>query len=123
MWPVPGRAAVLGLAASLPVTSTLFVTLPQSDIHRTLVDGPSVAISEDGRLVAFTSFAQLVPADVDRCRSVYIFDRQATRVSLESEPQEYCEEDRDADHPRLSADGQLLVYQLRGHVFLRDRQA
>jgi Tol biopolymer transport system component len=122
MWRVPRRAAMLMLATAVSANPTGFVTLPQADAHRSLADATSVSVSEDGRFVAFTSFARLVPADVDRCRDIYIFDRTTSRVSLESEPQERCEEDGDADHPRLSGDGRMLVYQLSGQILLRDRR-
>src|SRR5262249_59842751 len=70
-----------------------------------------------------TSFARLVAGDANNCRDVYVFDRQTNRVTLESEPPDHCEADRDAGRPRLSGDGRMLVYEFRDVVVLRDRVA
>ena len=76
-------ALVLAAALRLPEPASV-VTLVQRDALRTNGDVPSASVSADGRYVAFTSYAQLVPADVNGIRDVYVLDRAEGRVTLES---------------------------------------
>jgi Tol biopolymer transport system component len=118
---------VVGVAvASVPQPQPI-VTLVQGDPWRTTGDAPSAAVSADGRYIAFASYAQLVPADVNQARDIYVLDRADGRVMLES-----VSSTHDCIHPALSGDGRLLVYETYAgsadddpasrHVVLRDRQ-
>jgi Tol biopolymer transport system component len=100
----------------------LFVAIAQRDPQRTFLDPPSVAISADGRYVAFTSYERLAPADTNDCRDVYVLDRTSGQVTLESLTPEGRTATADSEHPGISGDGRFLVYQTRGDVVLRDRQ-
>jgi len=106
-------------AAALALAS--FVTVPQHDAQRSNLDAPYVSVSGDGRYVALVSQAQLVPADTDELRDVYVLDRAAGSVSLES-VQLQGSPPEDTDSPALSHDGRFLVYESGDRVVWRDRQ-
>jgi Tol biopolymer transport system component len=96
----------------LPVrTPDTLITVPQADPWRSTSTPASVSVSADGRVVALTSYARLVPADTDSRADIYVLDRVSGRVTLES----VAVDDRaiagDCDHPRLSGDGRFLVFQ------------
>lgn len=103
-------AALFAIVAlsSPPQPSRTFVTVAQKDKGRSLASIASADISADGRYVAFESYAQLVPADTDNQRDIYLFDRAAGQVTLESGM--YAAQ-TDASHGRLSADGRWLVFE------------
>jgi Tol biopolymer transport system component len=96
-----------------------FVTVPQHDRGRTLADSSTAGISADGRFVAFESYAQLVPADTDAHRDIYVLNRATGQVTLETA----SIIDGDASHPRLSGDGRWLVFEadslIQNNVMLR----
>src|SRR5438128_8856343 len=74
-------------AHDLPVGrgfSRAFVTIAEQDSQRAPLDSPEVAVSADGRFVAFVSYVRLVPADTNARRDVYVLDRTSGHVSLES---------------------------------------
>jgi Tol biopolymer transport system component len=129
---VMAAAATVAVVLPQPVDDARsLVTIAQRDEWRTAHDPPSVSISENGRYVAFASYAQLVPLDDDRQRDVYVLDRATGQVTLESAADEIGAANADSIHPRLSADGQLLVYQTNifssahwttAHVVLRRRE-
>lgn len=108
-----------------------FLTVPLQDALRPYVDAPAVAISGNGRYVAFASYAPLVQADTNRHRDVYVLDRDTGRITLESvSPDGRAGEDT-AGHPSISHDGRFLVYQTMAgtgparaiSAVLRDREA
>lgn len=121
-------AAALRLPQPEPI-----VTVMQRDPWLTNSDRPSAAVSANGRYVAFTSFAQLVPADLNNLRDIYVLDRTDGRVTLESVTSTGQSSVHDSGHPGLSADGRFLVYETHAglaheepetrHVVLRDRRA
>jgi len=124
---VAAVAAVLPLPANEPAS---FITVPQHDQWRAAHDPPSVSVSANGRYVAFESYAQLVPADTNRRRDIYVLDRTTGKVTLETAPADGRAGEADSGHPGLSADGELLVYQTdlpsssespASHVVLRHR--
>ena len=124
-------ALVLAAALRLPEPASV-VTLVQRDALRTNGDVPSASVSADGRYVAFTSYAQLVPADVNGIRDVYVLDRAEGRVTLESIGPGGAPSIHDSTHARLSGDGRFLAYETHAgstadapesrHVVLRDRR-
>jgi Tol biopolymer transport system component len=105
-------------------------------------DGPSeygIAMSADGRYVAFTSFAtNLVPGDTNGAHDVFVKDRQTgttERVSVDSSG---AEANGDSDFNStlsISSDGRFVAFQSRASnlvsgdtnsaqdIFVRDRQA
>jgi Tol biopolymer transport system component len=103
-------AALFAIVAltSPPQPSRTFVTVLQKDKGRSLASMASVDISADGRYVAFESYARLVPADIDNQRDIYLFDRAAGQVTLESG---MFAAQTDASHGRVSADARWLVFE------------
>jgi Tol biopolymer transport system component len=70
-----------------------------------------VSVSANGRYLAFESYAQLVPADTNGRRDIYVLDRATGKVTLETALADGRAAEADSGHPGLSADGELLVYQ------------
>jgi Tol biopolymer transport system component len=99
--------AIVALASTSQPTRT-FVTVRQKDAGRSLAAISPIDISPDGRYVAFESYAQLVPADTDTHRDIYLLDRVDGRVTLESG---MFETQTDAAHPRISADARYLTFE------------
>src|SRR5947208_3706420 len=107
--------------ASAEAVSRAFVTVAEQDSQRSPLDSPEVAVSADGRFVAFVSYVRLVPADTNARRDVYVLDRTSGHVSLESVGADGITADVDSQHPSISADGAMLAYESCGQVWLRDR--
>ncbi|HEV3214664.1 MAG TPA: hypothetical protein VGZ27_03030 [Vicinamibacterales bacterium] len=103
------------------VKSPHIVTVAQQDSQRSPVDAPSVAVSADGRFVAFVSSARLAPADTNRFRDIYVLDRASGETALESLGPDGGASAADNDHPAISGNGAILVYETSGEVWLRDR--
>ncbi len=110
-------------------TETL-LTIPQQDTIRSWSDEPSAAVSADGRSVAFASYAQLAPGDLDTRSDIYVLDRASGRVTLESVTAVAGRTGSDCARPGISGDGHYLVFDCsvaRGDqsaavaVVLRDR--
>jgi Tol biopolymer transport system component len=116
----PSAAAALGTPLGEP--ALVVTTVAQADAYRASIEPASVAVSGDGRYVAFTSCAQLAPADTNHQRDVYVLDRTDGRVTLESRPLPGGASQADSEHPSISADGQWLVYSVLNNVVVRDRR-
>jgi Tol biopolymer transport system component len=127
------RLVMGGLAMSVVLRLTasddgLVMTVPQRDGLRSAFGASTVDISADGRYVAFESFAQLVPADTDAARDVYVLDRVTRTVTLESGAF-----GGDSSHPRIAGDGRIVVFEaminvpdatlLKTEIVVRDRTA
>jgi Tol biopolymer transport system component len=112
-------AAALTLSA---VESPHMLTVVQQDSQRSPFDAPSVAVSADGRFVAFVSYARLAPADTNGVSDIYVLDRASGQTTLESLASDGSASAADSDHPAISGDGTLLVYETCGEVRLRDRR-
>lgn len=105
-------------------------TVAQQDPWWSPSGAASASVSGDGRYVAFTSYAQLVAADTNVRRDVYVLDRTDGRVTLESVGENGQAALADSDHPRISADGRFVVYETAGpgtdqdllRIVLRDRR-
>ncbi len=73
-----------------------------------------VAISADGRFIAFESFSSnLVPKDSNGCSDVLVHDRQTgetTRVSVDSAGNQG---DHSSYYPAISADGRYIAFESR----------
>jgi Tol biopolymer transport system component len=99
------------------------VMVPLHDRQRTNLDAPYVSVSGDGRYVALTSQERLVSGDVNNRRDVYVLDRAAGSVTLESvTPDEGVFTEEDTDRPAISGDGRFLVYESGDRVIWRDRE-
>jgi Tol biopolymer transport system component len=105
------EAVLLALGAML--------TVEQRDAYRSNHDPSSSAVSADGRFVAFTTYSQLVPADVDYSSDVYVLDRTRQQVTLESP--DTVDYQADSSHPGISGDGGLVIFERANAVVLRDR--
>ena len=90
-----------------------------------------VAVSADGRYIAFTLYARLAPADTNRRRDVYVVDRVDGRRALESVTDSGESSGFDSGPVSLSGDGRFLVYEtvvptasgsLQVEILLRDRR-
>ncbi len=72
----------------------------------------SASVSDDGRYVAFASFARnLVVGDTNECLDVFLRDRvtgTTTRVSVASDG---AQADNPCDRPSLSADGRYVAFE------------
>jgi Tol biopolymer transport system component len=89
-----------------------FLTAQQADVLALPSDPSMVAVSADeGRYVAFTSYARLTPADTNNYPDVYVLDVATRSVTLETLVRdERAPHDGNAS-PRLSGDGRLLVHE------------
>jgi TolB protein len=103
------------------VGSPHMITVVQHDPHRSSFEAPSVAVSADGRFVAFVSYARLAPADTNDLRDVYVLDRASGQITLESLAPTGASA-ADSNHPAISGDGTMLAYETGGDVWLRDRR-
>lgn len=111
-----------------PLINARLVTVEQADPLRSARAPRTVDISTDGRYVAFESWARLVPADKDDHPDIYVLDRETGLITLESDGLE----DRENSHPRISGNGQRVVFEsrvvlisgeARVDIALRDRAA
>ena len=108
--------------------STAFMTAAQANVRALPTDAPTVAVNaNDGRYVAFTSYARLASGDTNVFSDIYVLDRTTRDVTLEtSQPAGLS--DVDYASPHLSGDGRLLVYEASAPsgdapriIVLRDR--
>jgi Tol biopolymer transport system component len=108
--------------------STAFLTAAQANVRGLPTDAPTVAVNaNDGRYVAFTSYARLASADTNVFSDIYVLDRTTRDVTLET-AQPAGLSDADYASPHLSGDGRLLVYEASAPsgdapriIVLRDR--
>jgi Tol biopolymer transport system component len=133
IWSVAG---ILALASSAQAVTIERVSLSSAGEQANGHSGWAPAISDDGRFVAFCSFAtNLVPGDTNGKQDVFVRDRKTgktERVSISSAggegngPSFY--------HPRISADGRYVAFHSdasnlvpgdtngKGDLFVRDRR-
>lgn len=104
---------------ALALVAGTLLTVDQGDLHRTNMDHASAAVSADGAFVAFTTYAQLVAADADASSDVYVFDRAAHRITLESADAGNVR--GDTSHPGISGDGRIVVFDHANTIVIRDR--
>lgn len=89
--------------------------LQQGSVDRVL--GPTSVLSQshtslsgDARYVALSTYAALLPADVNAGSDVYVFDRQLRQVELISQPVGGVSGSDDSQHAVISADGRYVVF-------------
>ncbi|GAA4703692.1 hypothetical protein Prum_021440 [Phytohabitans rumicis] len=98
-------------------------------------DSYGPAISADGRYVAFGSFADLVPGDINGIPDIFVRDRLAGTTTQVSVSSSEVPADYESRFPAISADGRYITFSssagnlVRGDtneamdVFVRDRLA
>ncbi|GIK66102.1 MAG: hypothetical protein BroJett018_38960 [Chloroflexota bacterium] len=93
---------------------------PTNQIHRvsltsTGLDGDDYsaypAISSDGRYVAFSSAALLVPADSDHFSDIYVYDRQTCTLNLISTNSDGIKGNDGSFRPSITGDGRYVTFQ------------
>lgn len=108
-WTAMTVAGLLAWAA-VPEPDTL-LTVPQADSWRFPTSPAAASVSADGRYVALSSYARLVPADTDTRADIYVLDRTSGAVTLESVIADGRPLTGDSSCPRLSGDGRYLVFE------------
>lgn len=69
------------------------------------------SVSEDGRYVAFRSFASnLVPGDTNGQADIFVKDRQTGRTTRISVASDGTEANGRSDHPKISGNGRFVVF-------------
>ncbi len=93
----------------------------------------SGAVSAEGRHVAFMSLSRLLPADTNNLEDIYVLDRGARQLTLETLAPDGRAANGSSLHPQLSADGRYVVFETQAtdmtvgdrngcvDVFVRDR--
>jgi Tol biopolymer transport system component len=123
----------MAVSGSSPHLVVLRQALPA---HEAFAAADSLALSADGRFVAFVSRARLSATDTHGVPNVYVFDRVAGTIDLETPAVDGSAADGESRRPMLSADGRYLVFassatNLLGlsdtnadsDIFLRDRSS
>jgi Tol biopolymer transport system component len=104
--------AVVGLLVQAPVQQPdILLTVPQEDSFGFATSPPSASVSANGRYVALTSYARLVPADTNSRADIYVLDRVSGIITLESVTADGRALAGESRYPRLSGDGRCLVFQ------------
>ena len=110
------RDVQAGTTERVSVSSTGGQGDGDSGVEHASTNGRPVAISADGRYVAFTSFAtNLVPGDTNGVEDVFVHDRLTgitARVSTATTP---------SHDPSPSGDGRFVAFDSDNAVYVRDR--
>ena len=107
--------------AAVALALSTILTVEQRDGRRSTLDYPTSAVSADGRFVAFITYSQLAPADVDNSSDLYVLDRARQHVTLESASTGHAIA-IDSRHPGISGDGRFVVYERDDVILVRDRR-
>lgn len=115
-------AASLTLSAQVTpdVASAEFQVVAQRDA--TANAPSSTSISRDGRWLAFSSHAALLPSDSNGLPDIYVFDRAMKRLTLESALPDGTPSNAHSRHPDISDDGRFVVFVSSGHLTSADPQ-
>src|SRR5512145_398717 len=100
-------------AMAVTLAMGAMLTVDQYDMHRQWLDGPSSAVSADGRYVAFITYARLAGADNDNAGDVYVLDRLRQQVTFESAD---VPGPIDCANAGISGDGRYVVFEADGTV-------
>lgn len=127
-------AGMCGIVVAWESGPLIIRTLPQRDHRANPGNLASLSLSAEGRYVAFVSAAQLVEADTNACKDIYVLDTVTGRATLETLTAGYKASNGDSSSPRLDGSGRHLVFTSvarnladrvpapgTSHVFLRDR--
>jgi Tol biopolymer transport system component len=123
-------ASALGASTGLSPPDA-FITIRQGIVDPSGV-ARQLAVSQNGRFVAFVSRAPLVEAATRGYSNIYVLDRGTGQVTLESAPPQGCRPGQSCGAPRLSGDGRFLTFETtedspaneppRGVIVLKDRR-
>ena len=105
-------------AMAVTLAMSAMLTVDQYDMHRQWLDGPSSAVSADGRYVAFITYARLAGADNDNAGDVYVLDRLRQQVTFESAD---VPGPIDCINAGISGDARYVVFEADETVVWRDR--
>jgi Tol biopolymer transport system component len=136
----PGFRLLLVVGGSglvLSESSAQFVVLRQALVaSESSAASDSSALSADGRFVTFVSRARLSPTNTRQIENIYVFDRVAGAIDLETVTADGAAADGPSLRPMLSAEGRYLVFasyatnlleasdtNARSDIFLRDRSS
>ncbi len=138
--------ALCAIAISLVALNTVQPALALSDNPITRIsiasdgaqgngDSDYSAVSDDGRYVAFDSFASnLVPGDSTPGRDIFVHDRQTGEITLVSINSDSVQANDESYFPAISGDGRYVVFTSfatnlvsgdtngKRDIFLHDRQ-
>ncbi len=78
------------------------------------------SVSADGRLVAFSAYAQLAPSDNDTAQDVYVRDRAAGTIHQASLGSDGSNELFGSEPPALAADGSMVAFDTAGVLVAGD---
>lgn len=101
------------------VLAVAMLTVEQRDSRRSYLDQVSSAVSAGGEFVAFTTYSQLAPADINYAGDIYVLDRARQRVTLESAG--IGGDTGDCVNPGISGDGRLVAFERANTVIVRNR--
>jgi len=107
---IAGVILILG-AAPVPQLPATLLAIPQRDALRSGSAPSSASLTADGRYIAFTSYERLVAEDSDERADIYVLDRTAGTITLESLAVEEQSIESDCSHPRISSDGRYLLFE------------
>jgi Tol biopolymer transport system component len=136
---VPLCATVWVAAAGAQVAppdppSAIVLTAPQRLGGPPQSHAATVALSADGRVLAFESESALLPIDTNSAADVYVLDLDTRDLTLASVTWDGGRTDGASGQPALSGDGRFVVFTsyatnlvsesgaIRGDVYLRDRE-
>jgi Tol biopolymer transport system component len=133
VWCVRAATALVALMLQ-PADLVTHKALRQANRWRTHLDVAAASVSDDGRYVAFTSHAPLLPTDTNGVPDIYIHDLATGQLTLESLTASGGASNGSAAVPRLSGDGRFLAFESHAmnfddegsrevlpQVYLRDR--
>jgi Tol biopolymer transport system component len=109
-WPLLAVAWLLSLQAAEMPCEAEGGQMVRQGLDAMAGDVASTDVSADGRFVAFVSLARLTTADVNTLDDVYVLDRAANTVRLESATASGAAADGSCQEPRLSGDGRVVVF-------------
>jgi len=109
-WPLLAVVWLLSLQAAAMPCEAEHGQMARQSLDASDVNVASADVSTDGRFVAFVSLARLTPADVNTLDDVYVLDRAANTVRLESTTASGAAADGSCQEPRLSGDGRIVVF-------------
>ncbi len=79
-------------------------------------------MSDDGRYVAFSAPARLVPEDTNDVDDVYFVDLQTSELTWVSKPQDGSQPDDGSWKPEISPDGRYVAFMSRANNLLAEDQ-
>ncbi len=84
--------------------------------------GGGASMSADGRYVAFSTFDELVPEDINGDRDIYIYDRETGALEFVGVPNLATEDFHVSSDAMLSADGQVIIFTSDAPDFVENDQ-